>query len=318
MAKATKNKKRTTNYNHKRHGLHQKRTNKFVKTYWPYIPLLVIVVIGLAINLIWTRYSSYQLSHSKSAFSNQQLLDASNQSRKNYGIKPLSLSSQLDLAATTKANDMVKNNYWSHISETGKTPWYFISQSGYKFQAAAENLAYGFSSGDQVSTAWLNSPEHRNNLMNQDYSDVGYGIASSKNFNGRGYQTIIVAIYAKPVTSNISYTNNQLINKNPGSINNSVIDLSSISKNVSANIASSQNISRIQILTTGYAPWGLFVGSILAGLFALYYIHKHIKSWHKFIVKGEEFVVHHSMLDTVAISLIMVDLILSHGSGTIL
>jgi hypothetical protein len=56
MAKAKKNKK--ISQSHKRIGTHQKRTPKFMKTYWPYLPLMV----GAGILVIFS--FSWKLAHS--------------------------------------------------------------------------------------------------------------------------------------------------------------------------------------------------------------------------------------------------------------
>jgi len=319
MAKASKNKKQPINHRHKRHGLHQKRTDKFLKTYWPYLPMLTIVVIGIAINIGWTHLNHSQSQNAISTITAHQLLKDNNQARDSYNVTPLHSSTILNEAAQARANDMVANNYWSHISPSGKTPWYFIDQTGYKLQAAAENLAFGFSSSDTTNTAWLNSPEHRSNLMNKDYSDVGFGVAKSPNFHGKGSQIIVVALYAKPSSNNSVIDSSKLQDLSYDNKNNTnVIDLTSNTQKVSANIPSSQNISRIQLLTNGNAPWSLLLGAVIAILLATLFIIKHARGWHKFIVKSEDFIIHHAMLDSVAICLIMIDLILSHGTGTIL
>ncbi len=50
MAIATKTKKPIHSIHHKkRSGLHQKRGSQFMKTYWPYLPMLGLAAIGLAI-----------------------------------------------------------------------------------------------------------------------------------------------------------------------------------------------------------------------------------------------------------------------------
>ena len=58
MAIASKHKKRTTVSHNKRHGLHQKRSSHFLKTYWPYLPMASIVVFALAINFYLTAATS--------------------------------------------------------------------------------------------------------------------------------------------------------------------------------------------------------------------------------------------------------------------
>jgi len=39
----------TTIYHKKITGMHQKKTKSFVKAYWPYLPLMSIAIVGLAV-----------------------------------------------------------------------------------------------------------------------------------------------------------------------------------------------------------------------------------------------------------------------------
>lgn len=123
------------------------------------------------------------------------LLSATNQSRTSNSLPPLKLDSKLNSSAQAKANDMVANNYWSHVSPTGVQPWYWFQQSGYVYITAGENLAYGFNTGNEVNQAWMNSPTHHANIVG-DYADVGFGIANGASFQGGEY-TIVVAHYGK-------------------------------------------------------------------------------------------------------------------------
>src|SRR5947209_5774678 len=126
------------------------------------------------------------------------LLAYSNNQRAAAGEGYLSLNGALDSAAQAKANDMVAENYWGHYSPSGASPWTFISNAGYGYSAAGENLAYGFASSADVITAWMNSAEHRANLLNGGYVDVGFGIANSPDYVGTGPETIVVAEYGTP------------------------------------------------------------------------------------------------------------------------
>lgn len=127
-----------------------------------------------------------------------KLFIESNSVRTAHGAKPLRLNNLLHKAAQTKADSMARLDYWSHRTPTGQEPWIFINNEGYSYEKAGENLAYGFSTGSEVISAWLNSPEHRNNLLNDAFIDVGFGYAHSTNYVGTGSQTVIVALYGTP------------------------------------------------------------------------------------------------------------------------
>ena len=143
--------KRTTAAHRKRAGKHHRHTDSYLKHYWPYIPMLLIIGLGLVFNGIWSHSG---VLGSSSDFSNQTLLQDTNQQRTADHETALTLNQQLSAAAQAKANDMVKRDYWAHYAPDGKTPWTFISEAGYHYQMAGENLAYGFTNAADVTAGW--------------------------------------------------------------------------------------------------------------------------------------------------------------------
>lgn len=125
------------------------------------------------------------------------LLSAANSSRAANGLSPLQLNTQLNNSAQSKAQHMLTYDYWAHTAPNGTEPWYFFNQAGYNYTRAGENLAYGFNTGYEVNTGWMNSPTHRDNILG-DFTEVGFGIASGAGFQG-GENTVVVAHYGKPV-----------------------------------------------------------------------------------------------------------------------
>src|SRR5690606_1752560 len=77
-------------------------------------------------------------------------------------------------------------------------PWVFINNAGYNYLRAGENLAYGFATSGDTISGWMNSPTHRNNMLDTAFVEVGFGFANSENFNDSGPETVVVAMYAKP------------------------------------------------------------------------------------------------------------------------
>lgn len=99
-----------------------------------------------------------------------------NQTRQSLGLQPLIENQKLNQAAQLKAENMVQNNYFAHISPTGVTPWHWFSQVGYNYRYAGENLAIGFFDSEEVYEAWLNSPSHKENILNPKYKEVGTAV----------------------------------------------------------------------------------------------------------------------------------------------
>jgi hypothetical protein len=112
--------------------------------------------------------------------STQQLLILTNQQRQNNNLPALTDNSELDQAAANKAADMFNKDYWAHNAPDGTTPWTFIKGTGYNYVYAGENLARGFDSASDVINAWMNSPEHRQNVLSPKYQNVGFAVATGK------------------------------------------------------------------------------------------------------------------------------------------
>jgi hypothetical protein len=271
--------------------------------------MLLIVGLGLTINSVWSHSS---VLDAQSDFSNTTLLSVTNAQRTTDHEASLSLDQQLTTAAQAKAEDMVKANYWAHNSPDGKTPWSFITTSGYQYQAAGENLAYGFSSATDTVTGWMNSPEHRANILNTTYENVGFGIASSPNYQNQGPETIVVAEYAQPVTTATKgakpIATNRLLNSSSttaGTVQGATTELAA------------QPVSRIQLLTGGQAAWSLAVVSALTGAALALFIVRHSLRFRRLALQGESFISHHPFLDIAMTFIFTAGFVLTQSGGII-
>lgn len=101
------------------------------------------------------------------------LVDLANETRLAYNASPLTRNPLLDKAAQLKGEDMSARGYFAHDSPDGITPWYWFDQAGYVFVYAGENLAVNFSESKQVQDAWLGSPKHKDNLINNNFKEIG-------------------------------------------------------------------------------------------------------------------------------------------------
>lgn len=112
-----------------------------------------------------------------SAITPDNIINLTNQSRQEFSLAALTENSLLDKAAQAKADDMLAKGYFAHVTPDGRTPWSFIVAAGYNYLMAGENLAVNFTEAENVETAWMNSPDHRANLLNKDYKEIGIGIS---------------------------------------------------------------------------------------------------------------------------------------------
>ncbi|MCA9380705.1 hypothetical protein KC678_00380, partial [Candidatus Dojkabacteria bacterium] len=125
-----------------------------------------------------------------------ELLTAHNEQRIKAGLEPLTLSTTLSRSASDKAEVMLDLNCWSHYCPPDTEPWEYFKAVGYNYQHAGENLAEGFSTIDSVMAAWLNSPTHKENILNPNFDEIGFGFAYGT-YQGKANNTIITVHFGK-------------------------------------------------------------------------------------------------------------------------
>lgn len=291
---------------HHRGSKHEKHTKKFLKAYAPYLPLLFIVGFGLFLSISGTVQPANHVLSYATQMTDSGLLDATNEARRKNGLNELRYNPILDQAAQSKADDMAKRNYWSHNTPDGKEPWTFIDNSGYQYYKAAENLAYGFTTSEAAIVGWMNSPSHRANVLDRDLVEVGFGIINVENFQNKGNETVVVAMYGLPPPADDSQP-----------IIAGVQKPSSPSLPVTAAPATSKNISYAQMLTGGYAPWISLVSALAIGLIVGYLALKHTANVSRAFRNGERFILHHPLLDTTLVALVALATIVAQTAGVI-
>ncbi len=124
------------------------------------------------------------------------LVDETNQNRVANNLPDLQVSPLLVAAAQNKANAEASKGYFAHTSPQGLTPWYWFQQVGYNFDYAGENLAVNFSDSQDVTTAWMNSPEHRANILSADFTQIG--IATAQGVYEGEQTTFVVEDFGTP------------------------------------------------------------------------------------------------------------------------
>ncbi len=166
-----------------------------IRRYGILVTLLVIIGLQAGYNLAVTG----KVLGSQVSVTADELLTATNAQRVAQHLPALNLNAQLTDAANQKANDMFKQQYWAHVSPDGTTPWAWFSKVGYNYSYAGENLAKNFTTADAAMTAWMASPEHRVNILDSNYTDVGFAVVSGT-LKGE-YTWLIVALYGKPLAA---------------------------------------------------------------------------------------------------------------------
>jgi uncharacterized protein YkwD len=97
-----------------------------------------------------------------------------NQERTSRFLPELVTNDKLMTAAAIKSNDMLSRGYFAHVDPDGNYVWPTIEAAGYfPFKTLGENLAMDFSDARTMVNAWMNSPTHRANVLNEKYEDQG-------------------------------------------------------------------------------------------------------------------------------------------------
>lgn len=160
--------------------------------------LVIVGIVGAPFVKSQSNKLGFVLGYASDITTNQVLV-LTNQQRAQSGLAALAMSNQLSSAASAKAADMFQNQYWAHVSPSGREPWDFISASGYGYRVAGENLARDFNHSSDMVQAWMDSPTHRANIMNGRYTETGLAVV-----NGvlQGVETtLVVQMFGAPAVA---------------------------------------------------------------------------------------------------------------------
>ena len=102
-------------------------------------------------------------------------VDLVNAHRRSLGLSALVWDQIAADVALAHSMDMVTRDYFSHASPDGDTVADRLRSAGINFRLAGENIAFGFLEADDVFTAWMNSPEHRDNIELAGFTHHGVG-----------------------------------------------------------------------------------------------------------------------------------------------
>ena len=159
-----------------------------------FLYLTFFILFHLTTNIIITYYPG--VLGITSAITIEDIVRLTNEQRTKNGLPPLGFNPNLAQAAFAKGENMFAENYWAHISPSGKDPWFWINQIGYDYVFAGENLAKDFVEPNSVVSAWMASPSHRANLLNKKYEEIGVAVLDG---NLNGYKTtLVVQMFATP------------------------------------------------------------------------------------------------------------------------
>jgi uncharacterized protein YkwD len=95
--------------------------------------------------------------------------------------RPLSWNTVLAAVSQLHADDMARNNYFSHTGRDGSNPAQRVLRAGYNYRATGENIAAGQMKPEDAVAGWIKSPPHCANLMNNGFAEMGVAFAVETN-----------------------------------------------------------------------------------------------------------------------------------------
>jgi uncharacterized protein YkwD len=118
----------------------------------------------------------------------QAVTDMVNAERAKEGLAPMSYNIFLEKSAQAHADDMRARAFFEHDTPDGVSAEDRIDRDGYlepfhsclcsKSYTVGENIAKGQATAAEVVETWMNSPQHRANIMSPDFNEIGIGLTA--------------------------------------------------------------------------------------------------------------------------------------------
>ena len=103
----------------------------------------------------------------------RRVFELTNIERVNRGINPFQWNDSLTYISRQHSKDMAANGFMSHAGSDGSSPWDRMDRAGIPFGAAAENVAEGQRTPEEVVNSWMNSEGHRRNILSEHFTEIG-------------------------------------------------------------------------------------------------------------------------------------------------
>lgn len=110
-----------------------------------------------------------------------EMLNLVNEARVENGLNELWYSARVHDVSTLRAYEL--SSYYSHTRPDGSGFYTAFKDLGLAYRKVGENIAYGrnmFETAEEVFQAWMDSPSHRDNILNPNYECVAFGLCTLK------------------------------------------------------------------------------------------------------------------------------------------
>ena len=159
----------------------------------PRVPVLVVVFACALTSLTRaTDKKDEKTDELKLTADEEAVVELTNAERKKADLPPLKVNAKLMLAARGHAANMAKQEKVEHVLDE-KDPVARAKAAGYKSEFVGENIAWNQKDAKAVLAEWMDSKDHRENILEKEYTEIG--VAMAKNSKGEPYW---VQVFGKP------------------------------------------------------------------------------------------------------------------------
>lgn len=139
----------------------------------------------------------------------RRVIASTNEFRRQRNLPQAGPAPQLASAARYFADYMARTGKFGHSAD-GSEPAARARRFGYDYCIVAENIARIYSSdgtatgelADRLFTGWLNSPEHRANIVNPNVTETAVAVARSAQTD----QYYAVQLFGRPISQSIQFS----------------------------------------------------------------------------------------------------------------
>lgn len=129
----------------------------------------------------------------------QEVLTLVNSERTKVGCGALTANDKLVAAARGHSQDMADNDFFDHTGSNGSSPGDRIEAQGYNWSWWGENIAAGYTTPAAVMDGWMNSPGHRDNILNCNFTEIGIGYVYNAHDTGSvNYRHYWTQVFGRP------------------------------------------------------------------------------------------------------------------------
>ncbi len=164
--------------------------------------IILLLLLGIQVFLNFTVSTAPKVLGFATDIHVRDVIELSNKEREKEGLPALKTSDSLSEAARQKAEYMFEHDFWAHVAPDGTTPWDFFESVGYDFYFAGENLARDFNTSAGVVRGWMNSPSHKDNILNNNFKEIGIAVVNGE-LDGEE-TTLVVQLFGTPLSAAVA------------------------------------------------------------------------------------------------------------------